>query len=511
MRHSAQTDNRFANVPFTGLVFVISALVRAGYVRVAWMAVASAAVVSVFGSKWVGAEQYTVEFSTAPADHFLDRWMYPFNVTPGSRIQAPTFGALGSPQFDDRDGQFVLAVNTAGAGVPVAEPAGRYRIESLSVTLTETTGGYPFDSTYDRFATYLDADAALASPDLDAGRPLELYGVGFRNDFAEFGWPDGGPVTAAPVFSSSSPYGPVDRGTRNVFAADAFGQDISNHIDSLNGGQDGFDPVPFAVGQAYEPPDMNQTLPLSPGDEVLAGTTFVFEVNVADAAIQTYLQQSLASGQLGLAVTSVHTTGQLVEGGAYPNFATANHFAYAGPVLTFQVEIADTLKGDFDGDGMLSSTDIDSLTGEILNGNHDVLFDLNGDELVNAEDRRMWVEDLFGTYFGDSNLDGEFNSGDFVMVLQAGEYEDSPAGNSTWVTGDWDGNGEFNTGDLVFSLQSGGYELGPRAAVVGAARNSLATTAFASSTLNSSTSIPEPSSAILFTAGLLIARIRFRR
>ena len=46
--------------------------------------------------------------------------------------------------------------------------------------------------------------------------------------------------------------------------------------------------------------------------------------------------------------------------------------------------------------------------------------------------------------------------------MQAGQYEDSLAGNSTWATGDWDGDLEFLSSDFVLAFQSGSYEQGPR-------------------------------------------------
>ena len=89
-------------------------------------------------------------------------------------------------------------------------------------------------------------------------------------------------------------------------------------------------------------------------------------------------------------------------------------------------------------------------------------FDLNQDSLVDSVDRRIWVEDLKWTYFGDSNLDGRFDTNDLVLVLQGGEYEDNIPGNSTWATGDWNGDGDFTVNDIVLALQAGGYETGPR-------------------------------------------------
>jgi hypothetical protein len=58
---------------------------------------------------------------------------------------------------------------------------------------------------------------------------------------------------------------------------------------------------------------------------------------------------------------------------------------------------------------------------------------------------------------GDSNRDGRFDSGDLVVVFQAGQYEDSLIFNSTWETGDWNGDKEFDSGDLVAAFTAGEY------------------------------------------------------
>ena len=55
-----------------------------------------------------------------------------------------------------------------------------------------------------------------------------------------------------------------------------------------------------------------------------------------------------------------------------------------------------------------------------------------------------------------------FNSADLVSVFSFGQYEDAMAGNSTWLTGDWNADGEFNSGDFVAAFEQGGYELGPK-------------------------------------------------
>ena len=136
-----------------------------------------------------------------------------------------------------------------------------------------------------------------------------------------------------------------------------------------------------------------------------------------------------------------------------------------------------SLPGDFDNSGTLDSIDIDLLSEQVEAGTNDASFDLNDDAVVNQDDRDVWVEVLRGTYFGDSNFDGEFNSSDFVAVFGAGEYEDTTVGNSTWATGDWNGDKEFDSSDFVKAFQGAGYEIGPRTPAAVPEPRSLAATA----------------------------------
>ena len=138
--------------------------------------------------------------------------------------------------------------------------------------------------------------------------------------------------------------------------------------------------------------------------------------------------------------------------------------------------LPNAVPGDFDGNGMLDAVDIDLLSAEVEAGTDKLTFDLNNDQAVNQQDREVWVNDLKNTWFGDANLDGEFNSGDFVQVFQVGEYEDGVDGNSGWADGDWNGDANFNSSDFIIAFQAGGFELGPKAAVA---------------------SVPEPSAPVL--------------
>ena len=74
-------------------------------------------------------------------------------------------------------------------------------------------------------------------------------------------------------------------------------------------------------------------------------------------------------------------------------------------------------------------------------------FDLNQDQLIDQLDLDRWVA-INQTFYGDANLDGEFNTTDIVDIFVAGQYEDEFEGNSTWATGDWNGDGEFTSFDF---------------------------------------------------------------
>jgi hypothetical protein len=132
--------------------------------------------------------------------------------------------------------------------------------------------------------------------------------------------------------------------------------------------------------------------------------------------------------------------------------------------------------GDFDANDQLDLLDIDRLQAAVRASHFSPMLNVNGDPVLNHEDLVFWVKNLKHTWFGDADLDGQFNSSDLVHVFQAGEYEDRLDENSSWASGDWNADGEFTSSDLVVAFQDGGYEEGPRpAAAVPEARLGLAT------------------------------------
>ena len=115
-------------------------------------------------------------------------------------------------------------------------------------------------------------------------------------------------------------------------------------------------------------------------------------------------------------------------------------------------------QGDMNGNEILDVGDLSLISRSIANATNQAQFDLNDDGAVDGEDQSIWVKEYFQSWIGDANLDGEFNSRDFVAAFEAGKYEvDATA---FWSEGDWNGDSRFDSGDFVVAFQDGGYEAG---------------------------------------------------
>ena len=120
--------------------------------------------------------------------------------------------------------------------------------------------------------------------------------------------------------------------------------------------------------------------------------------------------------------------------------------------------------GDFDGDGSLTTLDIDALSRAIRADEWETKYDLDSDLRLTVQDRKIWVATSKQTWFGDGNLDGLFDSEDLIAAFASGLYEDDASGNATWSTGDWNGDGFFRSDDLIAAFGDGGYAQGQRVA-----------------------------------------------
>ena len=139
-------------------------------------------------------------------------------------------------------------------------------------------------------------------------------------------------------------------------------------------------------------------------------------------------------------------------------------FSEADVLEHFNAEKTDAvgIPGDFNGSGDLDAGDVDLLIADKIAGSNTATFDLTGDGLVNEADLSNWISVVRNTWVGDSNLDGEFNSSDFVAVFGIGKFETGEQ--ASFAEGDWNGDGVFSSGDFVAAFTDGGFELGPKPA-----------------------------------------------
>ena len=156
--------------------------------------------------------------------------------------------------------------------------------------------------------------------------------------------------------------------------------------------------------------------------------------------------------------------------------------------IVYRWEVVDRrsrVPGDLNHNGELDMHDLDILTQNVAVDASNLRLDLNDDDAVSVDDVDFWVTDLKNTWLGDANLDGEFNSGDFVNVFSAGKYETDEFAH--WSEGDWNADERFDSGDFVAAFQGGGYEMGAKAEVA---------------------NVPEPSSLMLLAFSLIACHFR---
>ncbi len=157
------------------------------------------------------------------------------------------------------------------------------------------------------------------------------------------------------------------------------------------------------------------------------------------------------------------------------------------PILTISASLDSLTSGcDLNHSGDCDASDIDLLTDIVQAGGFRFDLDLNSDTLLDDEDRRVLVEDMMQTFFGDINLDGQVNSVDLNTLALSWRITDA----TSWSQGDFNGDGNVNPSDL------NDLALNWRSGVVAAA---------------SAHGVPEPASIGLLLGGFVSLRIRRRR
>lgn len=248
-----------------------------------------------------------------------DRWMYWMGDHDGKRESASVYGAYGSfdytaygYDFDDRHAQMLLEFDTSLLAPP-GQGVGNYTVSALTVSVVvNLADSFVYDPTHDPLGSY----TGLVQ-DSDLGRPLELFGVGYRN-----GW-------TLQTFRENSPYQSVNatgyKNIRNAFAMDfenGAARDVSNNVEQ------NFEVFPWAIGQINGQLDESTNFlpnPLSAGALVPFESVVEFALDLSSPAVQNYLQEALNAGRLQFMVTSLlgYSYGD-DEGaaGGFPSFYT---------------------------------------------------------------------------------------------------------------------------------------------------------------------------------------------
>ena len=343
----------------------------------------------------------------------LDAFSYPNAVSAGIRALSPTF--TGGLEIDSQSGEFVprSAQDPARTGTAVVafdtstqieaglSPA-RYAINSVTVTATWTKDGANATLRYtDEPLDWEDVLTEYVSQSVSTERPMELYGVGFRDGYTGFEF--AGAAAGPPLFDELvHPFSAADGG---YIAYPVTGSatepgsvvDVSN---SLTGGYSAtepdhvtepFTPAPWAIGQAE----------LLPGAEVPDGTTFTFKLDVSAPGVREYVQESLAAGALGFVLSSLHDTAEFGASGGYPKWFLKEstgfpYFSMTPPTLAIDYSIGNALlPGDYDGSGTVDSADYGEWKSDFGNSvTPGTSSDGNGDGLVDAADYVLWRKQM---------------------------------------------------------------------------------------------------------------------
>ena len=183
------------------------------------------------------------------------------------------------------------------------------------------------------------------------------------------------------------------------------------------------------------------------GDLTLDGT-----LNVTEATADSFL-----SAQLNDSWRLINYSGSLTDNalvlGDLPALTDGLAFRIdvttAGQVNLTIVDGASGFACDFDGSGVCDTLDINSLIAEIASGNDNMAFDLNGDGVVNLDDRDQWLTEAgemnIGAAFliGDANLDGSVDVSDF-NAWNSNRFTTV----ARWDFGEFNGDGSIDTSDF---------------------------------------------------------------
>jgi hypothetical protein len=264
----------------------------------------------------------------------LDIWMYPFASNGGVRPVASVFAATGIEGFDDRDGQFLIGYDTAPT-IPAGLGASSYRVISARLTIRNAADQlFVYDPTFDALQTYFPESDPEYVADTDAGRPVEVFPVGFRNGFTLLTYQENSPFGGPPLV-------PPAEGARNAFPATF---DANGAVDLSRNVRQRLEAIPMGVAT---------TASVEVGQSVPADVDFTLEFDLASPDAQSYLRSCLDAGRIDLMVTSLYP----VQQGVLTSPAYYTKEAPFGVPPRFEISVCVGAPADWNCSGGVDSQD----------------------------------------------------------------------------------------------------------------------------------------------------------
>jgi prepilin-type N-terminal cleavage/methylation domain-containing protein len=348
----------------------------------------------------------------------IDVWHYEHAGSPGGNNYAATWGSL---QYNATTKQFIPKTSTVEASrhslamlafdtssvVDFQPPDADYEISAVTITLKMATGNGASASGVIGYRGTPMTNAELLAEYVAGAptsvRPVELFGVGFRNGYTgfNFGEPAFGPPKYDENFTSpvESTFDPTSYNAYPIVGDAANPGQYIDVINNVTGGYSAtaaggttapFDVSPWAVGQASG---------LALGESVPDNTTFSFSLNLDLPGVRQYLEDSIAEGGIGFYVSTLHATTQGGSGGPYPRWFTKEGTGLNAAAATLAIEYSvggDFVPGDYDRNGHVEPADYAKwkmdFGSTVLTAGDGA--DGNANGIVDAGDYSIWRDNL---------------------------------------------------------------------------------------------------------------------
>lgn len=338
----------------------------------------------------------------------IDSWVYSNTSGSGYRDRGPTFGGAfvnnqtqqffyGSDDGASRLGMSIMAFETQGQ-IEAGHAPSRYRVTYVTFTAMARKAGptaTPLIYT-DQTLTQTQLLNETIAGNNNSPRPMELFGVGFREGYEGF---DLGVASGELLFSENSEaYGGEGQSYVTypiIFDGECNQVDVSN---SYTGGFSATEPSEFTAPFTATPWAIGKTTAAAVGAALPSNTRFTFQLELAQSGVLQYVQQSLSDGAIGFVLSSMHSAGQEgVGGSAYPDWwlrEAGVSAAYA--TLSIEYELL-SLPGDYDSNGAVEQADYVAWSqayGSTVTAGTGA--DGNGDGFVGAADYTVWRDAFIG-------------------------------------------------------------------------------------------------------------------